>query len=53
MLGRHLTVNGAGYAELSETGESFTVERDWTDGSTPSFAGEYRVNDFGPLIEPS
>ena len=51
MLGRHLRVNGAGYADLTESGESFAVEREWTDASTPSFAGEYQVRDFGPLID--
>ena len=51
MLGRHLRVNSAGYAEVSASGESFTVEHDWSDGTTPSFAGQYRVSDFGLLIE--
>jgi PAS domain S-box-containing protein len=51
MLGRHLRANRAGYYELSESGESFAVERDWTDATTPSFAGEHRISDFGPLID--
>lgn len=51
MLGRHLKASRVGYAEFSETGESFTVERDWTDEGAPSFAGQYQVRDFGPLIE--
>jgi PAS domain S-box-containing protein len=51
MLGRHLRVNRAGYYELGESGESFAVERDWTDAETPSFAGEHRIRDFGPLID--
>ncbi|WP_262265790.1 PAS domain S-box protein [Microvirga yunnanensis] len=51
MLGRHLKASRVGYAEFSETGRSFTVERDWTEGSTPSFAGQYQVSDFGPLVE--
>ncbi|WP_262298353.1 PAS domain-containing protein [Microvirga sesbaniae] len=51
MLGPHLAASRVGYAELSETGESFTVERDWTDRPTPTFAGQYQVRAFGPLIE--
>jgi len=51
MLGRHLRANRAGYYELSESGESFAVERDWTDAATPSFAGKHRISDFGPLID--
>jgi len=51
MLGRHLKANRVGYAELSETGDSFTVERDWTDGTCASFAGRYCVSDFGPFVE--
>jgi PAS domain S-box-containing protein len=51
MLGRHLKASRAGYYELSESGESFAVERDWTAEKTPSFAGEYRVSDFGSLID--
>ena len=51
MLGRHLRVSRVGYAEFHETGGSFTVERDWTEGATPTFAGQYRVSDFGSLIE--
>jgi GAF domain-containing protein len=44
-------MNGAGYSDLTERGESFAVARDWTDATTPSFAGEYRARDFGPLID--
>jgi PAS domain S-box-containing protein len=51
MLGRHLQSNRVGYAELSETGESFAVEREWTEAAISSFAGEYQVRDFGLLIE--
>jgi PAS domain S-box-containing protein len=51
MLGRHLGANRVGYAELSESGQSFTVERDWTDTTARTFAGEHRVSDFGALIE--
>ncbi|WP_162820493.1 PAS domain-containing protein [Microvirga calopogonii] len=51
MLGRHLNASRVGYAELSETGEIFTVERDWAEVSTPTFAGQHEVRAFGPLIE--
>jgi PAS domain S-box-containing protein len=51
MLGRHLRANRAGYYELSESGESFAVERGWTDATTASFAGKHRIRDFGPLID--
>lgn len=51
MLGRHLKASRVGYAEFSKTGGSFTVERDWTEGSIPTFAGQYQVGDFGPLVE--
>lgn len=50
MLGRHLKANRAGYYELREGAGSFVVERDWTDVTTPSFAGEHRISDYGPLI---
>jgi PAS domain S-box-containing protein len=51
MLGRHLRANRAGYYELGGSGAPFAVERDWTDATTPSFAGEHRISDFGPLID--
>lgn len=51
LLGQHLRANRAGYYEFSESGQSFTVGRDWIDGATPTFAGEYRVHTFGPLTE--
>ena len=51
MLGQHLKASRVGYAEFSKTGGSFTVERDWTEGSTATFVGQYLVSDFGPLVE--
>ena len=50
MLGHHLKANRAGYYELSQGGETFAAERGWTDATTPSFAGERRIDDFGSLI---
>lgn len=53
-LGRYLNASRAnyGYVENTPSGEMFIVERDWTDGNTPSLVGRYRVEDFGaPLID--
>jgi PAS domain S-box-containing protein len=50
MLGRHLAASRAGYVEISATGESMSVDSDWTDGVTPTFAGQYRPEDFGASI---
>ena len=47
LLGRHLGVGRCGYGELDETGELFTVHRDWTDGVMASHAGTLRVSDYG------
>jgi PAS domain S-box-containing protein len=51
MLGRNLRANRAGYYELSESGESFAIGSNWTDATTPIFAGEHRVSDFGQRID--
>ncbi|WP_165820157.1 PAS domain S-box protein [Microvirga sp. KLBC 81] len=51
MLGRHLKASRVGYAEMSVGGDSLTVERDWTEGATPTFAGQHRLSHFGPLVE--
>jgi len=51
LLGRHLKASRVGYAELSEIGSSFTVERDWVEGATPTFVGQYRMSDVGLFIE--
>lgn len=48
MLGRYLKAGRCGYGEVDESGEYFTVERDWTDGVMASFAGSHRLVDFGP-----
>ncbi|WP_445503241.1 PAS domain S-box protein [Microvirga sp. G4-2] len=50
MLVKHLKASRVGYAELSEGGKSFRVERDWTEGTVPTFAGQYSVDEFGPAI---
>jgi len=50
MLGRHLGAGRVGYAEIDKTGRFMTVERDWTDGATTSFAGQHRLADFGRAL---
>jgi PAS domain S-box-containing protein len=50
MLGRYLGASRVGYGEINPDGTFFAVERDWTDGTIASFAGRYRIDDFGPWI---
>ncbi|HEX2115208.1 MAG TPA: GAF domain-containing protein, partial [Alphaproteobacteria bacterium] len=51
MLGRHLEVARAGYGDIDIAAERVSVERDWTDGSVASLAGEARLLDnFGPPL---
>jgi len=50
LLGRHLSAHRAGYAEVEDAGEFFTVERDWCAPSMPSLAGRHRLDDFGPAL---
>jgi signal transduction histidine kinase/ActR/RegA family two-component response regulator len=51
LLGRHLAVARVGYGEIDPGGQRVTVERDWTDGTVPSLAGETRPLDaFGPAL---
>jgi PAS domain S-box-containing protein len=49
-LGRHLHADRVGYAELDESGEYFTVERDWVNGDMPSGVGRHRLDEFGPAL---
>ncbi|MCX7515355.1 PAS domain-containing protein [Frateuria hangzhouensis] len=49
-LGRHLRADRVGYAELDETGEFFTVERDWVREDMPSGVGRHRLSEFGPKL---
>ncbi|QAY77563.1 GAF domain-containing protein [Sphingosinicella sp. BN140058] len=50
-LGRTLGVPRVGYGEIDAAGQRVTVERDWTDGTMASLAGETRNLDvFGPAI---
>lgn len=51
MLGRHLGVSRVAYSETmpGEYG-SYRVEADWTDGSTRSLTGEWRLADVFPKL---
>ena len=40
-LGRHLNVGRCAYCEVDETGDYFTVDRDWTDGVMHSYVGRH------------
>jgi PAS domain S-box-containing protein len=51
MLGQHLRASRVGYVEIDPTGETMVAERDWTAHGILSFAGQYRLEDFGsPVI---
>ena len=49
-LGRHLRADRVGYSELDESGDYFTVERDWVRGDMPSGVGRHRLTEFGPKL---
>jgi PAS domain S-box-containing protein len=49
-VGRYLGVGRCGYGEVDDSGQYFTVERDWTDGAMQSLAGRLRLDDFGPAL---
>jgi PAS domain S-box-containing protein len=50
MLGTHLGVNGAGYAEVDEGTARMTTEVEWTDASLAAYAGHHALAPFGPLV---
>ena len=51
MTGETLGVARVGYGEVDPQGRGVTVDRDWTDGSIASLAGESRpLESFGPAI---
>ncbi|MGN2243749.1 PAS domain-containing protein [Frateuria sp. GZRR33] len=50
MVGRYLRVGRCGYGEVTECGQFFMVERDWTDGDMPSLAGRVPLADFGTAV---
>ncbi len=45
-LGRHLRAGRCGYSEIDPTGRFITVERDWSDGTVPTAAGRWGLEDF-------
>ena len=50
LLGRHLSADRVGYAEIEGNGEFFTATRDWCVPAMPSLAGRHRLDDFGPAL---
>jgi signal transduction histidine kinase/CheY-like chemotaxis protein len=51
MTGETLGVGRVGYGEIDPSGRFVSVDRDWTDGSMASLAGESRsLDSFGPAI---
>jgi len=51
LTGEYLGVGRVGYGEIDAAGRTVSVDRDWTDGSIASLAGESRALDsFGPAI---
>ncbi|MEX5748206.1 GAF domain-containing protein [Massilia sp. X63] len=51
LTGEYLGVGRVGYGEVDAAGRMVSVDRDWTDGSIASLAGESRELDgFGPAI---
>lgn len=50
LLGRELAADRAGYAEIDDAGETFTVAGDWCRSGMPSLAGRRRLDDFGPSL---
>lgn len=50
MLGEALGAGQVAYAEVDETGEYVSIERDWNDGTIPSNARRHRLEEFGPAF---
>ncbi len=51
LTGDYLGVGRVGYGEVDAAGRGVSVDRDWTDGSIASLAGESReLDSFGPAI---
>ncbi|UGB37100.1 PAS domain-containing protein [Frateuria soli] len=49
-LGRHLRADRVGYAEVDDSGEYFSVERDWTRRGMSTGVGRHRLAEFGPRL---
>jgi PAS domain S-box-containing protein len=52
-LGTHLGASRAGYAEVQADGDTFIIERDWTDGSVKQGTGRRSIAAFGPEVAAS
>jgi PAS domain S-box-containing protein len=52
-LGTHLDASRAGYAEVEADGDTFVIERDWTDGSVKQGTGRRSIASFGPEVAAS
>ncbi len=50
LVGEYLTLDGCAYGEVDVSGETFTVERDYTAPGVQSFAGTLRIQDFGEVV---
>jgi signal transduction histidine kinase len=50
ILGEHLAVDRCGYCEADESATWITCHRDYHAAGMPSFAGTYRMDDFGKSI---
>jgi PAS domain S-box-containing protein len=54
LLGQSLRADRVVYAAVDDTGDTMTIERDWTSGRLPTMAGSFlHLNDFGPLLADS
>ncbi|HYZ64733.1 MAG TPA: PAS domain-containing protein [Acetobacteraceae bacterium] len=51
ILGRTLDVSRAGYGTVDPSGDTITIERDWTAPGTGSLAGVLRFRTFGSYLD--
>ncbi|GGX97742.1 response regulator [Massilia dura] len=51
LLGRCLAADRVVYALVDDTGDTATIERDWTSGRLPTMAGSFfHLDEFGPAL---
>jgi PAS domain S-box-containing protein len=50
LVGEYLTLDGCGYGEVDLSGETFTVDRDYAAPGVQSFAGTFRIRNFGNVV---
>ena len=50
LLGRHLSADRVGYAEIDEAGDHAIIDWDWSGGHLSSLAGRHRLHDFGRAL---